>query len=161
MKDVSESIDRSKKLPGRSNVSEAVNDDLALAAASARRLSLHVNAWTTQEIFLELERIWLKAVRAEAEVDPQFHHVVTEWEKASEAHKSFSSALQKASIVGKAEQDAAGARIRDCQVRAGIRPKAEKTGWWTKRHKHFLSEELRYIEGKFAVMARPSALAAR
>ncbi|CAM9102582.1 unnamed protein product [Scytosiphon promiscuus] len=161
MKDVSESIDRSKKLPGHGKLSKAVDDELALAAASARRLSLHLNAWTTQNISSELGRIWLQAVKAEAEADPHFHHVVTEWEEACEALKSFYSAVQKASIARNAEQDAIGARIRDCQDRAGVRPKAEKAGWWKKRQKRFLAEELRHIETKIAPMARPSALAAR
>lgn len=161
MKDASDSIVHFKQLPGRGNTSKEVDSELALAAASAWRLSLHVNAWTIRQLSQELERIWLQAVRAEANVDPQFRYVVTEWEVACEALANLASTTQEASIVGATEQDAVGTRIRDCQVRANIGPKVERAGWWKQRQRRFLSEELRHIERKVAPLASPSSLAAR
>lgn len=161
MKDVSDSIDHFKQLRGRENYSKEVDSELTLAAAAAQRLSLHVNAWTTGQLSQELERIWLQTIRAEAKVDPQFQHLVAEWETACEALEELISTARAASVDGEAEQDAVGTKIRDCQLRAGIEPKAEKAGWWKQRQRRFLWEELRHIESKVAPLASPSRLAAR
>lgn len=161
MKDVSDSIDHFKQLRGRENCTKEVDSELTLAAASAQRLSLHVNAWTMPQLSQELERIWLQAVRAEAKVDPQFQHLVTEWERASEALEKFISTTHVASVDKEAEQDAMATKIRDCQLRAGIEPKTEKAGWWKQRQRRFLWDELRHIERKVAPMASPSRLASR
>lgn len=161
MKDASDGIDKFKQLSGRANTSKTVEQELTLASAAARRLALHVNAWTTAELLQELERIWLQAVRAEATIDPQFQHVVTEWETACAALSRLSRTAQKDSIAGQADRHAAATRIRDCQIRAGVSPKAEKAGWWKQRQMRFLREELRHIERKVAPLADPSRLAAR
>eukprot|EP00752_Nemacystus_decipiens_P003962 g3628.t1 len=161
MKDVSGSIDHIKRLRGRENYSKEVDSELTLAAASAQRLSLHVNAWTTPELSKELERIWLQAVRAEANIDPHFQHLVTEWERASEDLEKFISTTHAASVDGEAEQNAMATKIRHCQLRAGIEPKAEKAGWWKQRQIVFLWDELRHIERKVAPVASRSRLAAR
>ena len=161
MKDVSDSIEHFKQLRGREIYSKEVDCELTLAAASAQRLSLHVNAWTVPQLSQELERIWLQAVRAEAKVDPQFQHLVAEWERACEALDTFISTTHAASIDGEAEQDAVGTKIRDCQLRARIEPKAEKAGWWKQRQRRFLWDELRHIERKVAPIASPSRLASR
>lgn len=161
MKDASDSIDHFKQLSGREKTSKEVDSELTLAAASARRLSLHVNAWPTPKLSQELERIWLQAVQAGAKVDPQYRHVVREWEMACESLANLVSRTQQASTVGEADQDAVGTRIRDCQFRAKIGPKAEKAGWWQQRQTRFLLEELRHIERKVAPQATPSTVAAR
>ncbi|CAB1118580.1 unnamed protein product [Ectocarpus sp. CCAP 1310/34] len=161
MKDVSDGIDNFKQLPGREKTSKTVEQELALAAAAARRLSLHVNAWTTAELLQELERIWLQAVRAEATIDPQFQHVVTEWETACAALSRLSRTAQEDSVTGQAERHASATRIRDCRIRAGVGSKAKKTGWWKQRQMRFLREELRHIERKVAPLADPSRLVAR
>lgn len=161
MKDVSDSIDHFKQLRGRENYSKEVDSELTMAAASAQRLSLHVNAWTVHQLSQELDRIWLQAVRAEAKVDPQYQHLVTEWESACKSLESLVSTTHAASVNGEAEQDAVGTKIRDCQLRAGIEPKAEKAGWWKQRQRRFLWDELRHIERKVAPLASSSRLAAR
>lgn len=161
MADASDGIDQFKQLPGREKNRKEVDHELALAAASARRLSLHVNAWATPQLLHELERVWLQAVRAEAKVDPQYHHVVREWEAACETLAAVISRAREASVGGEAEQDAVAARIRDCQLRAGVGPKAEKAGWWKRQQRRFLWNELRHIENKVAPLASPSHLAAR
>lgn len=161
MKDVSDGIEHFKQLQGRENYSKEVVSELTLAAASAQRLSLHVNAWTTPQLSQELERIWLQAVRAEARVDPQFQQLVAEWERACEALEKLVTTTHAASVDGQAEQDAVGAKILDCQRRAGIEPKVDKAGWWKQRQRRFLCEELRHIEQKVAPLASPSRLAAR
>ncbi|CAM9428843.1 unnamed protein product [Ectocarpus sp. 4 AP-2014] len=161
MKDVSDGIDNFIQLSGREKTSKTVEQELALAAAAARRLSLHVNAWTTAELLQELERIWLQAVRAEATINPQFQHVVTEWETACAALSRLSRTAQEDSIAGQAERHASSARIRDCQIRAGVGLMAEKTGWWKQRQMRFLREELKHIERKVAPLADPSRLVAR
>lgn len=161
MKDASDSIDHFKQLPGREKSSKEVDSELTLVAASARRLSLHVNAWPTPQLSRELERIWLQAVQAEAKVDPQYRHVVKEWKMACKSLASLVSTTQQASLAGEADQNAVGTRIRDCQVRANIGPKAEKAGWWQQRQTRFLLKELRHIERKVAPQANPSTLAAR
>lgn len=161
MKDVSDSIDQSKQLRGRELYSKEVDSELTLAGASAQRLSLHVNAWTTPQLSQELERIWLQVVRAVAKVDLQFQHLVNEWQKSCEALEELMSTSHAASIDAEAEQDAVGTKIRDCQLRAGIEPKAEKAGWWKQRQRCFLWDELWHIERKVAPLASPSRLAAR
>ncbi|CAM9238107.1 unnamed protein product [Ectocarpus sp. 12 AP-2014] len=161
MKDVSDGIDNFKQLFGREETSKTVEQELALAAAAARRLSIHVNAWTTADLLQELERIWIQAVRAEATIDPQFQHVVTEWETACAALSQLSRTAQEDSIAGQAERHASATRIRDCQIQAGVGSKAEKAGWWKQRQMRFLREELRHIERKIAPLADPSRLVAR
>ncbi|CAM9329949.1 unnamed protein product, partial [Ectocarpus fasciculatus] len=161
MKDASDGIDNFKQLSGREKTSKAVEQELELAAAAARRLSLHVNAWTTAELLQELERIWLQAVQAMTTVDPQFQHVVMEWETACSALERSSRTAQKDSFDGQAERHACATRIRDSQIRAGVGPKAEKAGWWKQRQMRFLGEELRHIERKITPLANPSSLAAR
>ncbi|CAM9763398.1 unnamed protein product, partial [Pylaiella littoralis] len=159
--DASDSIDHSKHLPGRGKNNKEIDSELTLAAASARRLSLHVNAWTTPQLSKELEGIWLQAVQAEAKADPQFRHVVKGWKMACESLTNLASTTQQASIVGEADQDAVSNRIRDCQVRGKIVPKVEKAGWWKHRQMRFLMDELQHIERKVAPQASPSTLAAR
>lgn len=161
MKDASDGIDNFKQLSGREKTSKAVEQELELAAAAARRLSLHVNAWTTAELLQELERIWLQAVQAMTTADPQFQHVVMEWETACAALERSSRTAQKDSIDGQAVRHACATRIRDSQIRAGVGPKAEKAGWWKQRQMRFLREELRHIERKVTPLADPSSLAAR
>lgn len=161
MKDASDSIDHFKQLPGRGKTSEEVDSELTLVSASARRLSLHVNAWPTPQLSQELERIWLQAVQAEAKVDPQFRQVVKEWEIACETLTNLTLTTQQASIDGEADQDAVNNRIRDCQVRANIGPKVDKAGWKKQRQRHLLLEELQHIERKVATQVNPFTLAAR
>lgn len=161
MGDASDSIDHFKQLPGREKNKKEVDSELTLVAACARCLSLHVNAWTTAQLLRELERIWLQAVRAEAKADPQYQLIVAEWETARETLETVVSKTREASVGREAELDAVGARVRDCQLRAGVGPKAEKAGWWKQRQRTFLSDELRHIESKVAPLASPSNLAAR
>lgn len=161
MKDVSDGIDHFKQLRGREDHDKEVNSELTLAAASAQRLSLHVNAWTTPQLSQEVERIWLQAVRAESKADPQFQRLVAEWDTACKALEELVSTARAASVDREVEQAALGAKIRDCQLRAGVEPKVEKAGWWKQRQRRFLREELMHIERKIAPIASPSRLAAR
>eukprot|EP00903_Cladosiphon_okamuranus_P006544 g6393.t1 len=112
--------------PLQERTSKKVDSELTLASAAAQRLSLHVNAWTLPQLSQELERIWLQAVQAEAKINSQFQRLVTEWERAGEDLEELISTAHAASADGEAEQDAVGVKIRDCQLRAGIEPKAEK-----------------------------------
>lgn len=161
MKDVSDGIDRTKHLSCLKNIGQKADSELALAAASARLLSLHVNAWSTPQLLSELDRIWLQAVRAEATEDPHFEHVVAAWKTACNNLERCVSASREASRAGEEKQNALGARIRSCQIRAGIGPRVEKVGWWRQREEHVLWEELRHIQLKVVPQATASHLAAR
>lgn len=161
MKDASDGMDRYKHLTGHGEASKEVESELALAAASARRLSTHVNAWSTLQLTLELERVWLQAVHTVAKNDAKFQHLLEEWQEARQALGSCASAVGDAAFDEETQQAILAARIRDCQVRAGVGPKAKKADWRKRRDENYLSEELRHIERKIAPLATPSRLKSR
>lgn len=160
MKEVSDSMERRKRLASHSMTN---NNDarLALATASARLLSLHVNAWSMPTLSRELNRIWLMAVSTEADNNPQFKGVYEAWQAVERQieHCSLSAAVNE-----KTEIEVAGEvmqRVRDCTVRAGVRAKVEKTGWWEQRGKEFLQKDLSHLNSKVAPLSSPGQLAAR
>lgn len=161
MKDASDGMDRYKHLAGHGEASKKVEIELSLAAASARRLSTHVNAWSTLQLALELERIWLQAVLTVAKDDAKFQHLVERWQEARQALGSCASAVGDAACAEETQQDVLAARIRDCQLRAGVGLKAKKEDWRKRRDERYLSEELKHLERKMAPLASPSRLKAR
>lgn len=161
MKETSDGMDRYKHLTGHGDTSKEVEGELALAAASARRISTHVNAWSTLQLALELERVWLQAVLTLAKDDAKFQHLVETWQEAREALGSCASAVCDAAFDEETRQDVLTARIRDCQVRARVGPKAKKADWRKRRDESYLCEELRHLEYKMAPLASPSHLKAR
>lgn len=160
MKDVVDGICQRVQLPGNENTNKAANKELALAATSARLLSLHVNAWTMPQLSRELERIWLQAVDSEAKNDPEFRYPVAAWKLACATLDSCVSTAHEEACIEQPKWDAAIRRAHDCRARMHVRPNAEKAGWWQEREGTFLSEELRHIERKIAPLASPSHLAA-
>lgn len=162
MKDASDSIDRYTHLAGHDGeTSKEVESELALAAASARRLSTHVNAWSTLQLALELERIWLQTVLTVAKDDAKFQVVVEKWRESREALESCAEAAGDAAFIEEAEHHTVAAKIRDCQLRAGVGPKTKKPDWRRPWDEKQLCEELRHIERKLAPMESPAYLKAR
>lgn len=161
MKNVSDSIDRHKQLMGEGTTNKDIEDELALAAASARLLSLHVNAWSGPQLLLELQRIWLHVVQAEAKQNPQLNYAVKAWQAATQNLERFTLEAKDRGGIEKAEMGAVSRRVRDCQVRAGIGPKIEKDGWGKRRNEEFLEQELIHIMRQVAPLASPSYLASR
>ena len=161
MKDASDGMDRYKHLASHGESSKEVESELAMAAVSARRVSTHVNAWSPLQLALEFERIWLQAVLALAKDDAKFQHLVDKWQEARKALGSCASAVGDAALVAGTQQDILTARIRDCQVRAGVGPKAKKVDWRNQRNVNSLCEEMRHLELKMAPLASPSYLKAR
>lgn len=161
MKDVSDSIDRHKQLMGEGITTKDIEDELALAAASARLLSLHVNAWSGPQLLLELQRIWLHVVQAEAKQNPQLNHVVKAWQAATQNLERFTLEARERSDIEEVEIGVVTRRVRDCQVRAGIGPKIEKDGWWKRTNEEFLEQELTHIIKQVAPLASSSHLASR
>lgn len=158
MKSASDSIKRSKQLSGQIKMNN--HSELALVSASMRLLSLHVNAWTVAQLLRELERIWLQAVGAQAKENQQFQYVLDEWETARKNVEVCVSTPGCAEGYDVTEQEVV-AKIRNCQIRAGIQPKNKKIGWWKKGQEQYLWEELWHIERKVAPLRNPSHLAAR
>lgn len=161
MKEVSDSIDRHKQLTGEGIAIKDAEDELALAAASARLLSLHVNAWSRPQLLCELQRIWCQVVQAEAKQNPQFNSVIEAWQAATQNLECCRLEAKERSGIEEVEMGAVTRRVQDCRARAGVGPKAEKDGWWKQRNEGFLQQELTHINKKMAPLASPSHLASR
>lgn len=185
-KDASNSMERYEFLAGRVNTANVdVNEDndngsnntnsnnsnhstisnnLNLAAAATRLLSVHVNAWSLTKISCELERIWLAAVRNEAKRNnPRLQRALEEWCAVDEQLNSCmtASANSKQKNID-ADKDAVE-RVHECQTRIGecraeVKRRAERLQESRERN---LREELRYLERKVAPLATPIKMAAR
>lgn len=177
MKDTVNGIDRYRQLSSRSTTVDNGNHGssnrdssnnsnhtcgrLALASVAARRFSLHVNAWTPTQLTLELERIWLEVIEAEAGCNPQFRPVLRAWRSACEKVGSCESTALKVVNSRKAEEAKIVMRIRDHQAKAKIKRRGQRTGWWRETEATLLKGELDHIERKIAPLASPTQLAAR
>lgn len=164
MKDASGAIERRKDLLGRVEIDTSVRSnspDLELAAASARRLSIHINAWPPPTLSRELNNTWFVAVTAEANVNPQFKAIVDKWRSVGKQLRQCLSSAREDEKTDARRVEGAMKRVRDCKVRAKIVAKGVKAGRWKRREEGFLRKELKHLESKIAPVSNPAQLAAR
>lgn len=137
------------------------NQGFVLAAASARRLSIHLNAWPPPILIQELDRTWRIAVSTEADNNPQFRYFYEAWKTVVRQIEQCRLSEMANEKVDADLAEEVMRRVRNCMERAGVRDKVEKTGWWEQRGDETLEEDLRHLNFKLAPVCDPEQLTAR
>lgn len=159
MKDVNDCIERRKHLSGGAPTSGKTQRVIDLAAASARLVSIHVNAWTTHELSCALRRVWMVSVKAEAASNPRLAEILEAWEmkiKQLQSCITMNAAAHRINDV----TDAA-AKVRNCQARVGLLCEAWKSNLRKEKENERIFQELRHLHFKVVPMLDPAQAAAR